>query len=153
MKEIFRWRELPTYSDLLYLRLNDDLITKAQSIIYQKGGANTSDLERKEIINSVLTSFVLPAHSDEDYFRTKMNLAILKALAMRRVRQPEFRLITENYQKVERVSDLMQEFLPKKNDKVFGIIKTEAKRLMERDENFSIVVSALLQVFSETEWK
>jgi hypothetical protein len=150
--QIFESEYVLTYSENVYLKLNYELLTIAQSKIYAKQQASASNLDDAEVINSVLSSFVV---TNDEKFELMMENAINKAEAMEREKRQKktnirgFRLIGANYNKVLKIISMLKDFLPPPKKTLIELdVIDKKKRHVDRDEQISIVINAILFLFS-----
>jgi hypothetical protein len=128
---IFKRDALITYSPLIDVSLNPELVDYAQIKIFQYGMASVAPLEIKEIINSVLNSLEFQKTPD---FMLALTKAVLLSLQMRRVKYVKFRINIKNYDKILLLVDAIKSALPQKNESNI-------------DEQIGIAVNSLLILF------
>jgi len=132
---------ITTYSELLYLRLNEDMLDEAQKKIYGIHMASESDLTTVEKINSVLNSFAIPKSPElEVAFTSMMQMAIYQSIQMSKVTCAPLRLTSQNYDQVKYLMDSFKGSLPEKKN-ILGQKKSNI------DEQMSIIINSILILF------
>lgn len=137
MAKFFDQSKLVTYSRYLSLKLDPTKESTAQAQIYLKSNANEADLSTEEIINSVLNCLTL---SNSMKFESDLKCAITDSFNAHLGYYRDFRLTTENYQKVNKMVGYVEEHLSQYVNNGIRIGRAW-------DEEKSLIINAVLILF------
>ena len=145
----FKNERLVTYSELLYLKINDGLLDNAQNRIYAKSQASESNLLTSEKVNSIIAGLQLPSKKETDSFRVAFQYPMSLAYSLKKSKYAPFRLTQENYSKIQTIIGLLEDML--------GEISKHYKNFFEEsgykeNENISIIVNAILCYADQTDY-